>query len=64
MSTLLFITGVTFANFQATCSGGKDFAMTTNPKMDDAIHPVLISSSTLINVGSEHNLFMHRPRVG
>ena len=53
---------MTFANFQNTC--GKDFAITTEPNVDDAIHPALISQTTLYNVGSQNNFYLHRPRLG
>ncbi|XP_021354106.1 fibrocystin-L-like [Mizuhopecten yessoensis] len=55
--------GVTFAHFNTIC-GVNDFAVTTNAKGDDGLHPIKSKNAVLNDVSTDNKIRYYRPNVG
>ena len=58
---IMYVTGVTFANFDNRCNGLKDVAIRTNPAVDDVNFPIKLSGTKMVNVKTESKVFFNRP---
>ena len=57
------ISHVTFINFTQACGGKNDATIITNPRSEDANHPLHLESITFINVHDDSRLYVNTPNT-
>nr|XP_026695327.1 fibrocystin-L-like [Ciona intestinalis] len=58
------ITKFTANNVKLQADGTRDLVMWTNPSNEDAVHPTILSQTSLINVEEASKVFIDRPSLG
>merc|ERR1711962_967293 len=61
---IMYLDGVTFANFDNRCNGLRDLVIRSNPKHDDVNWPIKMKNIKLLQVEETSKVFINRPLLG
>uniref|UniRef100_H2XU86 Uncharacterized protein n=1 Tax=Ciona intestinalis TaxID=7719 RepID=H2XU86_CIOIN len=60
----MYVAEFTANNVKLQADGTRDLVMWTNPSNEDAVHPTILSQTSLINVEEASKVFIDRPSLG